>query len=263
MGDKHLSPHSIRSELLPLVPLVDLLADFLGPRCEVVLHDFSKPKRTIVCIRNGQLTGRAVGGTITDLGLRMMHRLAKEPNASLRQVNYVTHGKDGRELKSASLIIRDRREAVGALCINLDLSPLRSLQQFLEQLCATTTVSPVDPQREETFVPDFRRLMDEVLDKAMKNLNGIPPGRLQKKEKLAVLQALEQQGVFLLRGAVREVSHRLGLAAPTIYKYLDEQRKVPASRNGTERGRKARSIRGVRPVRRREVDPREGRSQAQ
>ncbi len=259
MGDKHLSRPSMHPELRPLVPLVDLLADFLGTQCEVVLHDFSKPKRTIVCIRNGHLTGRAIGGTITDLGLRMMHRLAKEPDAPFQQVNYVTHGKDGRELKSASLIIRDRRQAVGALCINLDLSPLRGLQEFLKQLCATTTANP---QGEETFVPDFRRLLDEVLDKAMKNLNGIPPGRLQKEEKLEVLQALQQQGVFLLRGAVQEVSRRLGMATPTIYKYLDEQRKVPASGNGTARSRKGRSIRGVRPVRRREVDLREGRSQA-
>jgi predicted transcriptional regulator YheO len=43
------------------------------------------------------------------------------------------------------------------------------------------------------------------------------PGFMTKQNKLVVLYALEKRGVFLMKGAVREVSARLGVAAPTIY----------------------------------------------
>ena len=74
-------------------------------------------------------------------------------------------------------------------------------------------------------MPDFRKLMDELVDNAMKESHRVP-GYMTKRDKLIVLQALQARGVFLMRGAVREVSARLGVAAPTIYKYLNEHRRA-------------------------------------
>jgi len=82
---------------------------------------------------------------------------------------------------------------------------------------------------EEIFVPDFRKLMDELVDKAIKESQCVP-GFMKKREKLAVLQVLETRGVFLMKGAVREVAARLGIAAPTIYKYLNEHRNSGRSK---------------------------------
>lgn len=225
MADETLSRGRIRPPLRPFLPLVDLLAEFFGPNCEVVLHDFSRTQGTIVKIRNGHLSGRKVGGPISDFGLQMIRGLRDDPKASVLQLNYTSRGIAGRELKSSSMIIREGGKNIGALCINIDIEPLENLRHFLEGFCETRPTSRWGADGEEIFVPDFRNLMDEWLDKAMKSAR-CSPSLMTKQDKLHVLQSLEKQGVFLMRGAVREVSVRLGLAAPTIYKYLKEQQKT-------------------------------------
>src|SRR5208282_6935738 len=117
MTDETLSQSRCRPAIRPFFPMVDLLAEFFGPHCEVVLHDFSLPQGTIVKIRNGYLSGRRVGGPITDFGLQMIRRLREDSRAPVLQLNYTSRGKDGRELKSSSMIIRDNGRNVGALCI--------------------------------------------------------------------------------------------------------------------------------------------------
>ena len=49
--------------------IIGPLADALGPDTEVVLHDLSKVPNSIVAL-GGKLTGRSIGGPITDLLLR-------------------------------------------------------------------------------------------------------------------------------------------------------------------------------------------------
>ena len=60
------------------LPLVDFLAEVLGPTAEVVLHDLRRKGHSMVAIRNGELTGRRAGdATATEAALRMARR-AKE-----------------------------------------------------------------------------------------------------------------------------------------------------------------------------------------
>lgn len=58
--------------LKQIAPFVDAIAETLGKNCEVVLHDFHYPERSIVKIANGHVTGRTVGGPTTDLALRFL-----------------------------------------------------------------------------------------------------------------------------------------------------------------------------------------------
>lgn len=55
------------------LPMVDFLEQILGKNSEIVLHDFSDPDHAIVDIRNGIVSGRKVGGPVTDLALKIMH----------------------------------------------------------------------------------------------------------------------------------------------------------------------------------------------
>lgn len=236
MKDESLSPTRIRPVIRHFLPLVDLLADFFGPHCEVVLHDFALPRGTIVKIRNGHLSGRRIGGPITDFGLQMIRRLREDPTAAVLQLNYTSHGHDGRELKSASMIIREKGRNVGALCLNLDLAPMEMLRDFLVEFCKTGGASGMGADTEEVFVPNFRSLMDELVEKAIKESRRVP-GVMTRTDKLLVLRSLKKRGVFLMRGAVREVSARLGVATPTIYKYLNEDRNPGRGKSARSAGR--------------------------
>ena len=53
-----------------LAVLVEAIAKTFGSRCEVVLHDLRKLDRSIVKIEHEHITGRKVGGSLTDLALR-------------------------------------------------------------------------------------------------------------------------------------------------------------------------------------------------
>jgi predicted transcriptional regulator YheO len=49
-----------------------------------------------------------------------------------------------------------------------------------------------------------------------------PVTLMKKADKLAVVQELDERGVFLIRGAINGVAQALGVSRYTIYNYLDE-----------------------------------------
>ena len=56
----------------PYKPLVPFLASLCGDGCEVLLHDVSQPKHSVIAIANGFHTGRKVGSPFTDLAVKIM-----------------------------------------------------------------------------------------------------------------------------------------------------------------------------------------------
>jgi len=57
----------------PYKPLVPFLAEILGDSCEVLLHDISQPKHSVIAIANGFHTGRVVGSPFTELAVKIMN----------------------------------------------------------------------------------------------------------------------------------------------------------------------------------------------
>ena len=91
--------------------------------CEVVLHDLRRPRSAIRVIEN-DLSGRQVGDSATELGLR---RIADPSYPSVIQ-NYSNQFPDGRPAKSTSIGIKNADgRYVAALCLNLDVSTLSPL----------------------------------------------------------------------------------------------------------------------------------------
>ena len=82
--------------------LTDALGQTFGKYCEIVVHDFNSPESSIIAITNGSLTGRKVGDTLDALGFQL---LKNHPSSDL--LNYRTKTKDGKELRSSSIFLRD------------------------------------------------------------------------------------------------------------------------------------------------------------
>ena len=184
--------------------LVDCIADLLGPRGEVVLHDISHPDRSIVLIRNGHVTGRSVGAPLTDLGFLML-RDAKKGKDTLGV--YYSETETGKQLKCNALILRDDDgEMAAMLCLNLDVTGSQAI----------TLNGKKFPEHYHTRVEQvIASLIEDASRKASADGRG-----LSSHEKMAIVKSLNNEGVFLARGAVKQVSSRLGIAAPTVYKYL-------------------------------------------
>ena len=49
--------------------LVDYLGKVLGPDYEIVLHDLTQSNKEVVAIANGHISGRTVGGPLTNTAL--------------------------------------------------------------------------------------------------------------------------------------------------------------------------------------------------
>lgn len=202
-----------------MIPLVEGIASTFGKSCEVVLHDVRNPESSIVAIANGHVTNRVVGGPMSEYGLADLKRGNFESN----KINYLKKTKDGRVLKSTSMYIKDDRgDLIGFLCINFDISELTIIKNILNDFIVVNdaTIVAAEGSGSGDVIHDvLARIVDTTVEST-----GKPVAFMTKEEKVSVVQLLEGQGVFQVKGAVDYVAKILCVSRYTIYNYLDEIR---------------------------------------
>ena len=208
--------------LEPFIPLVDAIAKTFGKNCEVVLHDFSEPHKSIIKIANSHMTGRTIGDPATDL---ILSHIAKNPQNDYL-IGYRTKTKSGAELRSSTIFIRNKKKKIiGALCINIDITPYRIAMNFFEELCATSLESIESNENEypEKFESDVDNLLNELLEKSI-DMIGKPIVHMKREDKLRIISDLKDRGHFLIKGSAKITAEKLNVSISTIYKYLEELR---------------------------------------
>jgi predicted transcriptional regulator YheO len=192
----------------------------------VVLHDLRDLERSIIKIENGHVTGRKVGGSITDQGLKL---LREAPNDDML-LSYQSVTNDGRPLKSSSIIFRNqKRKPIAAICINFDISDIHNFNLAMEDIFGISNEA-ADRAPFETFQSDIASTMNEMADSVIrKSGKAIPLSN--KKDRIEIINSLEDQGFFLTKGAVKFMARKLGVSKYTVYNYLDEVRALRKSQN--------------------------------
>ncbi|KAA9154691.1 transcriptional regulator [Amycolatopsis acidicola] len=199
-----------------LKQVVPGLAATFGRSCEVVLHDYRQGERSVVAV-SGEVTGRHVGGALSEIGLAMLAR-GEDAEAEL---NYVTRTPEGRTVKSSTLPLRDDDGTlVGALCVNLDVTALQQAGDVLADLAGIASA----PVPATTFTDDFDEVVEAVVRAEERNL-AKPVATLTRRERLPLLKALDERGVFAVRGAAPKIAARLGISRASLYTDLAECRK--------------------------------------
>jgi predicted transcriptional regulator YheO len=199
------------------IPMVEALGETFGKHCEVVLHDLSTPEKSIIAIANGHVTGRQLGGPITDLGLRLFKEKMNNPNDNAL-VGYRTRTKDGRDLKSTTMFIRNPKgRVVGCLCINIDMSAYLSLGNVIDDFFRTGSDMTSDGENDspEKFEPSVDSLISQLLTQSIKKVNK-PAAYMSKEEKLQIVRDLKEKGFFLIKGAGKRLCKELNVSLPTI-----------------------------------------------
>lgn len=195
------------------------ITSLLGRCCEVVIHDTSDLEHSIIWVQ-GDVTGRRVGGMISDLGLEMLHRGELHP-----LFNYTTYTESGKTLRSASIWLRDQSgEIFGGFCINLDVTPILALREFSRDLApddARTDLSEAHPS-------DLGDMIDTMIAEC-EYRTGKPAGEMNKEQRVEVVRFLEARGAFRVRNSAVVVANRLGVTRKTIYNYLSEIGRSPAA----------------------------------
>jgi predicted transcriptional regulator YheO len=214
----------IDAVLAMLRPAVEAIGRTVGAHCEVVLHDLRVPERSIVAISNGAVTGRRVGGPVVggptkDVALKLLDSAIKESTLS---VGYRTQTRDGRELRSTSLVLRTPLgKPVIALCLNLDLSAFTMARLLLEEIAKTPTASN-ESVGEETQM-DVGDVIAQMIQEALADV-GKPAKFMDREDRLRAVRLMQEHGLFLIRGGVERAAAALGISKFTLYGYLKEVR---------------------------------------
>ncbi|KUO06474.1 helix-turn-helix transcriptional regulator [Streptomyces caeruleatus] len=206
-----------------LRPVVDGLAATFGPMCEVVLHDYRHPDRSVVAV-SGSVTGRTVGGAMSEIGMRIV---ARGDDAG-DELNYVTRTRDGRLVKASTMVLRDSTGTVfGALCVNLDVTAVNDAHALLGALAGVGAVAPGTSGSANvpvtTFGNDIDSVVDAILDAHQLRQNGSWAG-LDRTQRLELFRGLDDRGVFAVRRAIEQVAARLGISRASAYSYLSQAR---------------------------------------
>ncbi|MEO6852316.1 MAG: PAS domain-containing protein [Rhodoferax sp.] len=186
------------------------LAATFAPFCEVVLHDLRTPSHSILAIHNN-LSGRQVGDPTTELGLA---RIA-DPGYPQVIANYANQFADGRQAKSTSIGIKDSNgQYIAALCMNVDLTQIRSVQHVLGQF------GSVDATKvpKESLDPAGADVLRSRIDAFAARLSTTPRA-LKTEERRSLLRELKDTGCMDIRRAMETVALHLGVSRATVYSY--------------------------------------------
>jgi predicted transcriptional regulator YheO len=198
--------------------MVDFIAAIMGDNCEVVLHDITTPENSIIAIKNGHLSGRKIGGPLTDLVLKVIQ------NKSYKSQNYVLNYKASAKLRpfrSSSFFIKnDKEEIIGVLCVNIDIEPYEKVKELMDKL--TLIGSSLEKNvSEEQLYENVDELLNNMIQEAI-SIIGVLPERMSAEEKIEVVKNLNNKGAFQLKGAVSNVARAIEVSEPTVYRYLNK-----------------------------------------
>lgn len=209
------------TRLTPLLPLVRGLAEFLGPTCEVVLHDLGELPHSIVAIEHGDVTGRQVGDVPTD---RMLETLRRGPAGDGHYRLYLS-GSRGKLLRSLSVTLRDEHgQAYALLGLNMDVTQIVQAQRALSSLSGRADGERMRAgEGEEVFSDDIRDVLAAMIARAQAEV-GKSVGSMTRDEKMDVVRRLEERGAFLVKRSAEQVAEALDLSRFTIFSYLKEIR---------------------------------------
>lgn len=218
--------------LKPYFKLTEFLGHTLGPEYEVVLHDLTDKDRSIVAISNRQVSGRQVGAPLEGLALKFVTE-EKYVNSDYL-LNYRTQNSDGKVMRGSSLFIKSRERLIGMLCINYDDSRHRAVSEEILRLCHPDAFVDTNFQLDEVRIMDARQ---EESEEAPQNTSDGAPRRAVSRElirrglaaeqltpegRAQIIQALDAEGIFLLKGAVGDVADALRCSKASIYRYISQ-----------------------------------------
>lgn len=200
------------------------LAAQFGNSCEVVIHDLTKKDldKSIVYIENGHVSNRHTGDGPSGI---VLETLRSDPGKVKDKLAYLTRTDDGRILKSSTLYIRNEEgKIIYIFSMNYDITTLLAAENSIRGLVQT---EPEDSPGEDAsdspqrITHNVTELLDLLIEQAIARV-GKPVAMMNKDDKVAVVQYLNNAGAFLITKSGDKVSSLLGISKFTLYSYMDK-----------------------------------------
>ena len=211
------------------VKLTEFLGLALGLDYEVALHDLTDRNRSLIAIANNHISGREIGAPLTNVALRAIMDRSYETEDY--RLHYYGTSADGKKLRSSTMFIKNHGKLIGMLCINFDDSRYRELSERVLQLChpnvfVETQLTPPPtpaPAGSESFHNSIDAVAADAITQELQRL-GVTADRLTPDERLCIISSLAEDGIFLLKGAVKDVAAALHCSQASVYRYLSQVR---------------------------------------
>ncbi|MBQ6216454.1 MAG: PAS domain-containing protein [Erysipelotrichaceae bacterium] len=207
-----------RQILHSYIPVLDGLANYLSSCYELVLHSLEDFDHSVICIYNGEHTGRKVGAPITDLALKMLEQIEEGHVDSLV---YFSRNAKGEPLKSTTLAIRgEGNKVIGLLCINMYMNvPLIDM---------INSYVPDSALNSHSFTETYTQNPDELIESTLEEekLSVLSDSTIlpSNKNKI-IIERLYDKGIFQLKDSVIKVEKLMGISKNTIYMHIRNHKK--------------------------------------
>lgn len=223
------------------VKTTEFLGRVLGPDYEIVLYDLEPEMGSVIAIANSHISGKEPGSSLSAAEIQLL------TDKSYLAADYRLHNhgmtQNNKPLRNSAMFIKNSAgELIGLLCMNFDDSRYRELSDNLLGLChpdafietnfkfdesAVHRPAPPDPltsinfMAAEAFQGSTEDTAREAAQNAIREL-GFSGIRLTPDEKITVVERLDENGIFLLKGAVKEIADILQCSQATMYRYLSK-----------------------------------------
>lgn len=220
------------------LPMVRFIAEMMGPRCEVVLHDLEDIEHSIIAIENGYVTGRKVGDGLVDFALDAIF------DEEGRERDFVTNvqGKtttDNKKLRFSGYYIRDDQgEIIGLLNVTVDVTPYVLMKNLIESefLFSFDSALASEARDGSPYALSAAETVELICEQAMIELGYSDPKLMRKADKMKVIGMLNERNLFSMKGVVKLTARKLRISEPSVYRYIKEHRNngVTAKEEGSK-----------------------------
>ena len=213
-------PENCHPLLAPFIPLAAMLGEALGPEYEIILHDLTQDGTKIIASANERLSGRCKDAPLSEFGRFLM--TSAEVDGLDYIANYPAEARNGRQMRSSVLLIRDEeRKLIGLLCVNYDTTNAKLLLDAASFLTAVRPLSFTGPRVERFEAPE-----DEAAFVAeARRRVGRPLEYLTSAERRDCIKYLDERGFFKLKGSIDYLAKETGKSRFTLYADLRAVRK--------------------------------------
>ena len=188
------------------------------------IHDLTKKDldKSIVYIENGHVSNRHTGDGPSGI---VLETLRSDPARISDKLAYLTKTDDGRILKSSTLYIRNDESRIAYIfSMNFDITSLLAAENLIHGLLRTKPEADSGPDEADTpqrITHNVTELLDLLIEQAIAKV-GKPVALMNKDDKIAVVQYLNNAGAFLITKSGDKVSSLLGISKFTLYSYMDK-----------------------------------------
>ncbi|MBS6764525.1 MAG: transcriptional regulator [Clostridium sp.] len=198
------------------------LAVQFGSSCEIVIHDLRKKEldSSIVYIENGHVSNRKLGDGPSSV---VLETLSRKPSQIQDRLSYLTKTEDGRILKSSTMYIRDDDDSIAYIfSLNYDITSLLTVESAIHSFISTEQKKEqeTDNNQPQKITHNVNELLDTLIEQALA-LVGKPVAIMNKDDKVAVVQYLNNAGAFLITKSGDKIASLLGISKFTLYSYMD------------------------------------------